>query len=75
MLAAWPGGWAIFYWAWWIALAPFVGLFVAHISICEYILGAMIVPSAMRSVWFAQPGGTAADLELTARRRARSVAP
>ena len=27
-----PQGWTIFYWAWWIAYAPFMGLFVARIS-------------------------------------------
>lgn len=68
-LATWQGGWTIFYWAWWIAFAPFVGLFLARISkgrtIREYILGAMIVPSVVCFVWFALVGGTAIDLELS----------
>jgi choline/glycine/proline betaine transport protein len=68
-LAAWQGGWTIFYWAWWIAFAPFVGLFLARISrgrtVREYVLGAVIVPSIMCFVWFALVGGTAIDLELT----------
>jgi choline/carnitine/betaine transport len=67
-LAGWQGGWTIFYWAWWIAFAPFVGVFLARISkgrtIREYVLGAMIVPSVMCFVWFALVGGTAIDLEL-----------
>jgi choline/carnitine/betaine transport len=67
-LAGWQGGWTIFYWAWWIAFAPFVGLFLARISkgrtLREYVLGAMIVPSLMCFVWFAMAGGTAIDLEL-----------
>jgi choline-glycine betaine transporter len=67
-LAGWQGGWTIFYWAWWIAFAPFVGLFLARISkgrtIREYVLGAMIVPSLMCFVWFAFAGGTAIDLTL-----------
>lgn len=67
-LAAWQGGWTIFYWAWWIAFAPFVGLFLARISrgrsLREYVLGAMIVPSVMCFIWFAMAGGTAMDLEL-----------
>ena len=66
--AGWQGGWTIFYWAWWIAFAPFVGLFLARISkgrtIREYVLGAMIVPSLMCFVWFAFVGGTAIDLTL-----------
>ena len=65
-LADWQGGWTIFYWAWWIAFAPFVGLFLARISrgrsIREYVLGAMIVPATMCFVWFTFVGGTAIDL-------------
>ena len=67
-LAGWQGGWTVFYWAWWIAFAPFVGLFLARISkgrtVREYVLGAMIVPSIMCFVWFAFAGGTAIDLTL-----------
>lgn len=68
-LAGWQGGWTIFYWAWWIAFAPFVGVFLARISkgrtIREYVLGALIIPSIMCFVWFAIVGGTAIDLELS----------
>lgn len=68
-LAGWQGGWTIFYWAWWIAFAPFVGVFLARISkgrtIREYVLGALIIPAIMCFVWFALVGGTAIDLELT----------
>ncbi len=68
-LAAWQGGWTIFYWAWWIAFAPFVGLFLARISkgrtVREFVLGAIIIPAFMCFVWFAIVGGTAIDLELS----------
>lgn len=68
-LASWQGAWTIFYWAWWIAFAPFVGLFLARISkgrtIREFILGAMIAPSLMCFIWFSLVGGTAIDLEVT----------
>ncbi|MEH6724788.1 MAG: BCCT family transporter [Hyphomicrobiales bacterium] len=68
-LAGWQGGWTIFYWAWWIAFAPFVGVFLARISkgrtIREYVLGAMIIPAIMCFIWFALVGGTAIDLELS----------
>ena len=68
-LAGWQGGWTIFYWAWWIAFAPFVGLFLARISrgrsMREFVLGAMIVPAMMCFIWFAFVGGTAIDLELS----------
>lgn len=68
-LSGWQGGWTIFYWAWWIAFAPFVGVFLARISkgrtVREYVLGAMIIPAIMCFVWFALVGGTAIDLELS----------
>ena len=67
-LSGWQGAWTIFYWAWWIAFAPFVGVFLARISrgrtVREYVLGAMIIPAIMCFVWFAIVGGTAIDLEL-----------
>ena len=67
-LAGWQGGWTVFYWAWWIAFAPFVGVFLARISrgrsLREYILGAIIIPSLMCFVWFTIVGGTAIDLTL-----------
>ncbi|HIG39468.1 MAG: BCCT family transporter [bacterium] len=60
--------WTVFYWAWWIAFAPFVGLFLARISrgrtIREYVIGALIVPSLLCFVWFTFVGGTAIELEL-----------
>ncbi|MFT6050958.1 MAG: choline/carnitine/betaine transport [Halioglobus sp.] len=60
--------WTVFYWAWWIAFAPFVGLFLARISrgrtIREFVLGAMIAPSFMCFIWFTFVGGTAIELEL-----------
>lgn len=67
-LASWQGGWSVFYWAWWIAFAPFVGVFLARISrgrtVREYVLGSMIIPSVMCFVWFTIVGGTAIDLTL-----------
>ena len=69
LLEGWQGAWSVFYWAWWIAFAPFVGLFLARISkgrtIREFVLGAVIVPAIMCFIWFTWAGGTAIDLELT----------
>ena len=68
-LQSWQSSWTIFYWAWWIAFAPFVGIFLARVSkgrtIREYVFGAIIVPSLICLVWFAFIGGTAIDLELS----------
>lgn len=54
---SWFGGWRIFYWAWWIAWAPFVGIFIARISkgrtIREFIIGVTLVPAIGSFIWFA----------------------
>jgi len=67
-LGKWQGSWTIFYWAWWIAFAPFVGLFLARVSkgrtIREFVLGAMLAPALMCLVWFALAGGSAIYAEL-----------
>ena len=45
----WQNDWTVFYWGWWIAWSPFVGMFIARISkgrtIREFILGVLIVPT------------------------------
>jgi choline/carnitine/betaine transport len=55
--------WTIFYWAWWISWAPFVGMFLARISrgrtIRQFVAGVIIVPSTVSLVRFAVFGGTA----------------
>jgi len=65
----WQQSWTTFYWAWWIAFAPFVGLFLARISrgrtIREFVLGAVIAPSLVCFAWMTILGGTAIDLELS----------
>ena len=47
--------WSVYYWAWWISWAPFVGMFMARISlgrtVREFIAGAMIAPSLLGIVW------------------------
>lgn len=68
-LGKWQSGWTTFYWAWWIAFSPFVGLFLARISkgrtIREIVLGAMIAPALVCFLWMTMLGGTAIDLELS----------
>ncbi|MDN5849597.1 MAG: BCCT family transporter [Nitrococcus sp.] len=65
----WLGSWTIFYWAWWISWAPFVGTFVARISrgrtIREFVIGVLAAPSVICLAWFAVLGGTALHLELS----------
>jgi glycine betaine transporter len=66
--SGWVGGWTIFYWAWWIAWSPFVGLFIARVSrgrtIREFLLGVVIAPTLVGFVWFAVFGGAALHLEI-----------
>lgn len=65
----WQSGWTTFYWAWWIAFSPFVGLFLARISkgrtIREFVLGAVIAPSLVCFAWMTILGATAIDLEMS----------
>lgn len=67
-LSDWQKPWTILYWAWWIAFAPFVGLFLARVSkgrtIREFVFGAMMLPSLMCLVWFVLAGGSALFAEL-----------
>lgn len=64
----WQNSWTIFYWAWWIAWSPFVGMFIARVSkgrtIKEFILGVLIVPTALTFIWITVFGGTALFEEL-----------
>jgi glycine betaine transporter len=64
----WQAGWTTFYWAWWIAFSPFVGLFLARISkgrsVREFIIGCVIAPALVCFAWMTILGGTAVDLEL-----------
>lgn len=64
----WQAGWTTFYWAWWIAFSPFVGLFLARISkgrtVREFILGCVIAPAIVCFLWMTILGGTAINLEL-----------
>ncbi|RKQ37349.1 glycine betaine uptake BCCT transporter [Oceanobacillus halophilus] len=64
----WTNGWTIFYWAWWIAWAPFVGTFIARVSrgrtVREFVLGVLLVPTVIGAIWFSVFGGTAINLDL-----------
>jgi len=59
----WTGAWTIFFWAWWIAWAPFVGTFIARISrgrtIRNFIVGVLLIPTGVSLIWFSVFGGSA----------------
>lgn len=64
---AWVDGWTVFYWAWWISWAPFVGIFIARISrgrtVREFMLGVLVVPSLVCFIFFSVFGVSALNLE------------
>jgi len=56
-------GWSTFYWAWWVAWSPFVGMFIARISYGrtarEFVIWVLIVPTVIGVIWMSTLGGTA----------------
>jgi choline/glycine/proline betaine transport protein len=64
----WQSSWTIFYWGWWISWAPFVGVFIARISrgrtVREFVLGTLLVPTVVTTLWFSVFGGSALYREL-----------
>lgn len=65
---AWMANWTLFYWAWWIAWSPFVGMFIARISrgrtVREFIIGVLLVPTAFTFLWMTIFGNTAIAFDL-----------
>ena len=63
----WLQNWTIFYWAWWVSWAPFVGIFIARVSrgrtIKEFILGVLFVPALVCFFFFAVFGASAVYLQ------------
>lgn len=64
----WVNQWTMFYWGWWLAWSPFVGMFIARVSrgrtIREFIMGVLFAPTLVIFIWIAIIGGTAIDIEL-----------
>jgi len=64
----WLGSWTVFYWGWWIAWSPFVGMFIARVSrgrtLREFVFGVLLCPTGATFVWLSIFGGTALHIEL-----------
>ncbi|WP_227940011.1 BCCT family transporter [Alkalihalobacillus deserti] len=64
----WVQGWTVFYWAWYISWAPFIGSFIARVSkgrtIREFVIGVIAAPTVFGIIWFSTFGGAALSLEL-----------
>ncbi|TFW14369.1 BCCT family transporter [Brevundimonas intermedia] len=65
---AWMADWTLFYWAWWIAWSPFVGMFIARISrgrtVREFLLNVLLVPAGFTFLWMTVFGNTAISLDM-----------
>jgi len=65
---SWFSSWTVFYWGWWIAWSPFVGMFIARISkgrtIREFILGVLLAPTAVSVLWMTGFGDSALYQEI-----------
>ncbi|QIC64208.1 choline transporter [Acinetobacter schindleri] len=59
----WMNSWTLFFWAWWIAWSPFVGLFLARISrgrtIREFVTGTLVIPLLFTLTWLSIFGNSA----------------
>ena len=64
----WQRNWTLFYWAWTISWAPYVGIFIARISrgrtIREFVAGVLFAPTAFTLVWFGIFGLSAINVEM-----------
>ena len=64
----WQNSWTVFYYAWWLSWAPFVGMFIARISygrtVREFIFAVLVVPTLLGFAWLTVFGGAALDIEI-----------
>jgi choline/glycine/proline betaine transport protein len=64
----WQDGWTVFYWGWWIAWSPFVGMFIARVSygrtVRELIKGVLFVPTLVTFLWVTTFGNSALEIEM-----------
>ncbi len=64
----WQNGWTVFFWGWWIAWSPFVGMFIARISrgrsIREFLGFVLLATTLLTFVWLSVFGDSAMYVEL-----------
>lgn len=62
----WAATWTLFYWAWWIGWAIFVGMFIAKISrgrtVRDFLLSVTVIPTIIAFLWFSIFGVVAIDI-------------
>ncbi len=61
----WYHGWTVFYWAWWIAWSPFVGMFIARVSkgrtVREFLIAVLLIPTFVTAIWMSAFGLSALE--------------
>jgi choline/glycine/proline betaine transport protein len=64
----WLSGWTLFYWGWWIAWSPFVGMFIARVSkgrtIREFMIGVLFIPTGFTFLWLTVFGNSAINIAI-----------
>ena len=64
----WQSWWTIFYWGWWIAWCPFVGMFIARISkgrtLREFCICVLLIPSSVVLIWMCVFGGGSIGIDM-----------
>ena len=62
----WLNAWTLFFWAWWVAWASFIGLFLARISrgrtIRQFVVGTLIIPFLYVLMWVSIFGNSAIEV-------------
>lgn len=64
----WLKDWILFYWGWWIAWSPFVGMFIAKVSkgrtIRQFTIGVLFIPTGFTFLWITVFGNSAIDIAM-----------
>ena len=64
-VSGWMNAWTLFFWAWWVAWASFVGMFLARISrgrtLRQFVLGTLTFPLMYIIMWISIFGNAALD--------------
>ncbi|APC97538.1 BCCT family transporter [Francisella frigiditurris] len=65
----WLKSWTLFYWGWWIAWSPFVGMFIAKVSrgrsIREFVVGVLFIPAGFTFLWMTVFGNSSIDIAMS----------
>ncbi|KFJ43612.1 BCCT family transporter [Francisella philomiragia] len=64
----WLKSWTLFYWGWWIAWSPFVGMFIARVSrgrtIRQFTIGVLFIPVGFTFLWMTVFGNSAIEIAM-----------